>query len=90
LELSLHIIGGKITGRKSQVGINFNNKVLVTSPTTHFLGRSVFCVGVTSIIIGVITLYTDNFLMEPSGWIAIGIPVSAIGLIMMRSALRKN
>ncbi len=72
------------------MGINFNNKVLVANHTTHFLGRSVFLLGVTSIIIGVITLYTDNFLMAPSGWVAIGIPVGVIGLIMMISSLRKN
>jgi formate/nitrite transporter FocA (FNT family) len=72
------------------MGINFNDKVLVANPTTHFLGRIVFGLGIVSIIIGVITLYTEEFLMVPTGWIAIGIPMGVTGVIMMRSALRKN
>jgi len=72
------------------MGINFNNKVLVANPTTHLLGRLVFGLGITAIIIGVITLYTGDFLMAPSGWVAIGIPPSVIGVILTRSALRKN
>jgi hypothetical protein len=70
--------------------MNFNSKILVANATTFFLGRSVFLLGVTSVIIGLITLYTENLFMAPSGWIAIGIPVGVIGLIMMISSLRRN
>jgi formate/nitrite transporter FocA (FNT family) len=75
---------------KRQMGINFNDKILIANPTTHFLGRIVFGAGMIVIILGVITLYTDDFLMVPSGWVAIGIPTSVVGIILMASALRRN
>jgi hypothetical protein len=72
------------------MAINFNDKVLIVNPTSYFIGRSVLAVGIASILLGVITLFTGDFLLPANLWIALGVPTTVAGTIVMRSALRKN
>jgi hypothetical protein len=72
------------------VAINFNDKVLVTNPTTYHLGRGIVCGGIIAIIIGVITHFTGDCLLPAPAWCALGIPTTVIGEIFRRNGLTKN
>jgi len=72
------------------MAINFNNKVLVTNPTTYGLGLTVICVGITAIIVGIITLFTEDILIPGSGWCALGMPILVIGSILRTNGLTKR
>ena len=72
------------------MAINFNDKVLITNPTSYYLGRGVLCVGIIAIIVGAITSFAGDFLIPASAWIVIGIGPTFIGWVVMRSGLRKN
>ena len=82
--------GAKIFNRNDIVAINFNDKILVTNPTAHFLGRGVFCVGIIAIAVGVITYFTGDILLPALAWCALGVPTVFIGWILMKSGLTKN
>jgi hypothetical protein len=71
------------------MAINFSDKVLVTNPTTYYLGLSVFCLGVALVIVGVITYFTGEIIMPPPGWWAVGVPLSIIGVILVPFGLTK-
>ena len=72
------------------MAIDFNDRVLVTNPTTHYLGRGVLTVGIIAICIGGITHFTGDFLLPAPMWCAMGIPVVFIGWVLMKSGLTKN
>jgi hypothetical protein len=72
------------------MAINFNDKVLVTNPTTHFLGRGVLTVGIIEIIVGVVTHFTGDLLLPADAWCALGIPTAVVGFIFFRNGLTKN
>ena len=72
------------------MGINFNDKVLVTNPTSYHLGKSVLVVGIIAIAVGAITYFFGDFVMPSSGWVACGLPPTFIGWVVMRSGVRKN
>jgi hypothetical protein len=74
----------------THVAINFNDRVLITNPTSFHLGRSVLIGGIIAITAGVITHFAGEFLMPPSAWIVLGAPPIFIGWIIMRSGLTKN
>jgi hypothetical protein len=71
------------------MAINFSNKILITNPTTYYIGLSVAIVGVIAIIVGVVTLFTGDFLLPASAWCAIGIPTAGIGGILIPFGLTK-
>ncbi len=73
------------------MAINFNDRVLVTNPTTHYLGRCVGGAGIIEICVGIITQFTANdFLLPPLVWCALGIPTLVVGIILMKNGLTKN
>ena len=72
------------------MGINFNDKVLVTNPTSYHLGRGILIVGIIAIAVGGITQFTEDFIVPAAIWIAVGVPTIFIGWIVMRSGVRKN
>jgi hypothetical protein len=72
------------------MALNFNDKVLVTNPTSYFLGRSILIVGLIAIALGGITYFAGDFLMPAAAWAVCGLPPTFIGWIIMRSGLRKN
>jgi hypothetical protein len=72
------------------VGINFNSKILITNPTTHYLGRGVFGIGIMAIITGAITLFTGDLFIPAFGWCVLGVPPTFIGLVLMMNGVRKN
>ena len=74
----------------THVGINFNDRVLVTNPTSFYLGRGILAVGIIAIAIGAITQYMGDFVLPAPVWIAIAVPTIFIGWTVMRSGLRKN
>jgi len=72
------------------MAINFSDKVLVTNPTTHYLGRGIVCVGIIAISVGIITYFTGDLLIPASAWCVLGIPITVIGGIFMRNGITKN
>ena len=72
------------------MAIDFSSKILVTNPTTHYLGRGVVCAGIIAISVGIITHYTGDVLLPASAWCAFGIPIMVIGGILMKNGLTKN
>jgi hypothetical protein len=72
------------------MAIDFSDKILVTNPTTHYLGRGVGGAGIIAIIVGITTHFTGDFLLPASAWCALGIPITVIGGILMRNGLTKN
>jgi hypothetical protein len=72
------------------MAINFNDKVLITNPTTHYLGRGVLGVGILAILAGGITQFTGSYLLPPGAWCVLGLPPLAIGVILMKCGLTKN
>ncbi len=72
------------------MAINFNDKVLITNPTSYHLGRSVLGVGIVAIAAGAITYFTGDIFLPASAWIAAGLPPTFIGWIVMKSGLTKN
>jgi hypothetical protein len=72
------------------MAINFNDKVLVTNPTTHYLGRGVLTVGIMAISAGVVTHFTGDVWLPAPAWCAFGVPTSFIGWVLLRSGLTKN
>ena len=73
------------------MGMDFNDRVLVTNPTTNFLGRCVGGIGIIEILVGVVTQFTPEDLFMPSlAWCALGIPTLVVGIIFMRNSLAKN
>ena len=72
------------------MGINFNDKVLVTNPTTYHLGRGVLIAGIVAIIVGGITHFTGDVLLPAPAWCAFGVPPVFIGWVLMKSGLTKN
>lgn len=72
------------------MGINFNDKVLVTNPTTHYLGRGVLGLGIIAIGVGVITHFTGDMFLPAPMWCALGVPVMFVGWVLLRSGLTKN
>jgi hypothetical protein len=71
------------------MGINFSDKILVTNPTTYYIGLSVACVGILAIVVGSLTYFTGDVLLPASAWIALGIPTAAIGGILIPFGLTK-
>jgi hypothetical protein len=72
------------------MAINFNDKILVTNPTTYHLGQGVICAGIMAIIVGIITHFTGDFFLPASLWCVLGVPTMVIGAIFMRNGLTKN
>ena len=72
------------------MGINFNDRVLVTNPTSYFLGRGILIGGAIAIGVGGITYFAGDFLMPAMAWVICGLPPTFIGWTIMRSGLRKN
>jgi len=72
------------------MAINFSKRVLVTNPTTYYLGLGVLCAGVATTCVGVITYFTGDLYMPPPGWCAVGMPTSVIGGILMPFGLTKR
>jgi hypothetical protein len=72
------------------VGINFNDKVLITNPTSFHLGRGILMVGIIAIAVGGITYFTGDFLMPASAWVVCGLAPTFSGWAIMRSGVRKN
>jgi hypothetical protein len=72
------------------VAIDFNDKILVTNPTTYYIGLSVACAGIVAIIAGIVTHFTGDFLLPASAWCALGIPTAAVGGILVPFGLTKN
>jgi hypothetical protein len=72
------------------MGINFNDKVLVTNPTTHYLGRGVLAVGIIAIVTGVVTHFTGDIILPAPAWCALGVPTAFIGWVLLKSGLTKN
>lgn len=85
-----HYWGAKFQTRNDTMAIDFNDKVLVTNPTTHYLGRGVFCIGIIAIGTGMITHFTDDFFLPAAAWCTLGIPTTFIGCVLMKSGLTKN
>ncbi len=71
------------------MAINFSDKVLVTNPTTYYLGMGVLCTGLAAIAVGVITYFTGDILIPAPGWCAVGTPTAVIGGILMPFGLTK-
>jgi len=72
------------------MGINFNNRVLVTNPTTYGLGLCVMGMGIMAIIVGIITYFTGDLLIPGLGWCALGTPTLVIGGILRVNGLTRN
>ena len=72
------------------MAINFNDRILVTNPTTHYLGRGVLAVGIIAIAVGLITHFTGDIVLPAPAWCAFGVPTAAIGFILLKSGLTKN
>jgi uncharacterized membrane protein YczE len=72
------------------MGLNFNDKVLITNPTSYFLGRGILIVGLIVMGIGGTTYFTGDFLMPAMAWLICGLAPTFIGWTIMRSGLRKN
>ena len=72
------------------MAINFNDRILVTNPTTYYLGLSVLCAGIIAIIVGIITHFTGDVLLPASGWCALGTPTTVIGGILIPFGLTKR
>jgi hypothetical protein len=72
------------------MAINFNDRVLVTNPTTHYLGRGVLAVAIIAIITGIITHFTGDVLLPAPIWCVFGVPTGFIGWVFMKSGLTKN
>jgi hypothetical protein len=72
------------------VAIDFSDKILVTRPTTFYLGRGIGCIGIIAISVGIITYFTGDFLIPALAWCALGIPITVIGGIFMRNGITKN
>jgi hypothetical protein len=72
------------------MAINFSKKVLVTNPTTYYLGLSVLCTGLVAITVGVITSFTGDLFIPAPGWCAMGMPTSIIGGILMPFGLTRR
>jgi hypothetical protein len=73
------------------MAINFNDRVLVTNPTTHYLGRFVGAAGIIEFAIGIVTQFTPTDLfLPPLAWCALGVPTLVVGIIFMRNGLTKN
>ncbi len=72
------------------MAINFNDKVLVTNPTSFYLGRGVLIVGIVAIVIGAVSFFLGDFVLPAPAWIALGAPTIFIGVVVMISGLRKN
>jgi len=71
------------------MAINFNDKILVTNPTSYCLGIGVACGGIIAIIVGIITCFTGDFLLPALGWCALGVPTTVIGGIFVACGLTK-
>lgn len=72
------------------MAINFNDKVLVTNPTTHYLGRGVLTIGIIAIVAGLVTHFTGDVLLPANAWCAMGVPTAVIGFIFFKNGLTKN
>jgi len=72
------------------MAINFNDKTLVTNPTSYYLGRGVLVIGIIAIVIGVITHFTGDIFLPAAAWCAFGVLPVFIGLVLMKSGLTKN
>ncbi len=72
------------------MGINFNDKILVTNPTTYYLGLGIVCTGILIILVGAITYFTGDFLMPPVAWGVLGTPALVTGGIFMACGLTKS
>jgi len=72
------------------MAINFNDRILVTNPTTHYLGRGVFGVGISAILTGLITHFTGDILLPAAAWGAFGVPTVFIGGILMKCGMTRN
>ena len=72
------------------MALDFNNKIMVTNPTSYVLGQGVLCVGIMAIAASVITYFIGDFLMPATAWCAFGIPTSVVGGIVMGSGLTRN
>jgi hypothetical protein len=75
---------------KTNMAINFSDKVLVTNPTTYNLGRGVLCAGIVAILVGIVTHFTGDVLIPALGWCAFGVPTIVIGGIFMTNGLTKR
>ena len=72
------------------MGINFDDKILITNPTTYNLGRIVVCAGIIAMIVGIMTHFTGDFLIPAFAWCALGIPTMVIGGILVACGLTKR
>ena len=72
------------------MAINFSDKVLITNPTSYYLGRGVLFTGFGVIVVGVITHFTGDVVLPAMAWCALGPPTIVIGLVLKRSGLTRN
>ena len=72
------------------MAIDFSDKVLVTNPTSYYLGRIVLGLGIIVFCTGVITNFTGDFLFPAMIWCALGTLTSVIGFFLWRSGVRRN
>ena len=72
------------------MAIDFSNKILVTNPTTYYIGLSVAFAGIVAIIFGIITSFTGDILLPASGWCALGVPTAGTGGVLMPFGLTRQ
>jgi hypothetical protein len=68
------------------MAINFSNRVMVTNPNFHFLGKLVLAGGLAMAATGVYTFYTDDFVIPAKAWLAVSVPTLVIGAILYQRA----
>jgi hypothetical protein len=71
------------------MAINFSDRVLVTNPTVHHLGRAIVFLGAVLMAVGVITCYTGDVLLPALAWCAWAVPTIAVGIIFVFSGLTR-
>jgi hypothetical protein len=72
------------------MAIDFSNRVMVTNPTFHFLGKTVFGLGIAAIATGVVTNYAGEFVLPPPGWFALSVPTLVTGGIFYCLGLTRS
>ncbi len=65
------------------MAIDFSDRILVTNPTAFHLGCGIVFFGILSLVTGVITCFTGEFLIPAQVWIAAAVPTTFIGGLLI-------
>jgi hypothetical protein len=79
----------KPTYKQTPMALNFSNKILVTNPTSYYLGGWIIGAGLLALLACPVTLFTGEVLLPPMAWCALGVPTSVIGGIFVMCGLTR-